>query len=110
MFLGILSSFELFGDPFGFQLGGFDRAFLESVDGAGCVDQVLLAGIKRVAIRANFNMQLLFGGAGGESVAAGADYLGVCEIGWVEVVFHKLYDHSTILEINQALAKPARLC
>ncbi len=67
----------------GFELCGFSGSFLEFIDGTCGVDQVLLACVERVAIRANFNMQLVLGRAGGKSIAAGANYFRICEILWV---------------------------
>ena len=43
---------------------------LEALDASGCVDQALLTGIERMAVRADFNMHLVGGRARFESVAA----------------------------------------
>jgi hypothetical protein len=63
-----------------FGFGGFDfgccvGVFLgEAFDAAGSVNELLLAGEERVAIGADFDVQLvaLDGGTGGEIMAAGA--------------------------------------
>ena len=47
-------------------------ALLEAVDTAAGVNQLLLAGKERVALGADFNAQLLLGGAGHEGIAAHA--------------------------------------
>ena len=55
--------------------GGFVGVFLlEAFDAAGCVNQLLLAGEERVALRADFNSdQLAFGGGAGlKRASAGA--------------------------------------
>lgn len=85
---GNLSGFKLLGDPLGFDFRGFGSALFEFINGAGHVDQVLLAGIERMAVGANFNMELFFSRAGGKDVAAGADDLGFGEVLGVEIVFH----------------------
>ena len=84
----MLSGLKLLGHALGFECRGFSGLFLEFINGASRVNQVLFAGVERVAIGANFNMQLLLGGTGLESVATGANYLGIGEILWVEVFFH----------------------
>ena len=45
---------------------------LETIDTAAGVNQLLLAGVERVALGADFNAQLLLGGTGDESVTADA--------------------------------------
>ena len=49
-------------------------ALLEAIDTAAGVNQLLLAGVERVALGADFNAQLLLGGTGDESVAADAGH------------------------------------
>jgi len=83
VFLRSLSSSQLLGDALGFDLSGFGPALFELIDSARDIEQVLLTSVERMAVGANFNMQLLFGGAGDKSVAAGANDLGISEIGWV---------------------------
>jgi hypothetical protein len=45
--------------------------FSETLDTAGRVDQLLLAGEKRMALGANFDADVLFGGSDLDGVAAG---------------------------------------
>ena len=45
-------------------------ALLELIHTAAGVHQLLLAGVERVALGADFNLQLLLGGAGGEGFTA----------------------------------------
>ena len=47
---------------------------LEAIDTAAGVNELLLAGVVRVALGADFNAQLLLGGTGDESVAANAGH------------------------------------
>ena len=49
-------------------------ALLEAIDASAGVNQLLLAGVERVALGADFNAQLLLGGTGDESVAADAGH------------------------------------
>ena len=49
-------------------------ALLEAIDTAAGVNELLLAGVVRVALGADFNAQLLLGGTGDESVAADAGH------------------------------------
>ena len=49
-------------------------ALLEAIDTAAGVNELLLAGVVRVALGADFNAQLLLGGTGDESVAANAGH------------------------------------
>ena len=48
------------------------EALVETVNTSTGVNQLLLAGIERVALGANFNLDILLGGAGGKGVTAGA--------------------------------------
>ena len=48
------------------------KSLVETVNTSTGVNQLLLAGIERVALRADFNADLLLGGAGREDVATGA--------------------------------------
>lgn len=84
----MLSGCQFLGNALGFHCRGFGAALFEFLNRTGGVQKVLLAGIERVAIGTNFNMKLLFGGTGGEYVAAGADNLGISKICWVEIFFH----------------------
>jgi hypothetical protein len=64
-----------FADPFAHQ-GQLHAVFLaELFDSAGSINDLLLAGVERVALRAHFDIQrLAVGGAGLELVAATAGY------------------------------------
>ena len=48
------------------------KSLVETINTSTGVNQLLLAGIERVALGADFNTDLLLGGAGGEGVAASA--------------------------------------
>ena len=48
------------------------KSLVEPINASTGVNQLLLAGIERVALGADFNTDLLLGGAGGEGVAASA--------------------------------------
>ena len=48
------------------------ETLLEAIDAAAAIHQLLLAGEERMTLRANFDPQLLFGGAGFERFAAHA--------------------------------------
>ena len=50
-------------------------AFFEAVYTAAGIDKLLLAGIKRMALGADFNPQFLFNRTGGERLSTGAPYL-----------------------------------
>ena len=54
---------------------------VELVNTAAGVDQLLLAGVERVALGADFNGDVFAGGAGGNNVAAGALYSGLIILG-----------------------------
>src|SRR5947208_1446765 len=69
----------------------FDALFvlsLETLNAAGRIDQSLLAGVKRVALRADFEVKFLFGRACFERLAAGAPHDSVNVI-WMYVCFHQ---------------------
>ena len=68
----------------GGELGVF---LLEAFDAAGGIDEFLLAGVERVADAADFDFDVLEGGAGFEGIAAGAADLGEIVLG-VEFFFH----------------------
>ena len=57
---------------FGLGCCSFFAYAAEAVDAAGRVDQLLLAGEERVALRADLDAQLFPGRAGGPGLAAGA--------------------------------------
>src|SRR5947209_9246605 len=55
--------------------GLFRIPLCEAFDAAGRVDQLLLAGEERMALRADLDAQLFLGGAGRPRLAAGAVHL-----------------------------------
>ena len=57
------------------------KSLVETINTSTGVNQLLLAGIERVALGADFNTNLLLGGAGGESVATGATDRGLFVLG-----------------------------
>jgi hypothetical protein len=71
---GVANGFLGIGLAFPF----FVEAVLSSVlfDSAGCVDELLLAREKGMAVRADFHVNVADGGSGLERVAAGAGHLG----------------------------------
>src|ERR1035437_7573685 len=68
----------------GGELGVF---FLEAFDATGGVDEFLFAGVEGVVDAADFDFDVLEGGAGFEGVAAGAAYFGEVVLG-VDFFFH----------------------
>ncbi len=62
-------------------------ALLETVDASAAVDQLLLAGEKRMALRANIDAQLLFDRAGFEGLAAYAANNSLAVVG-MDLLFH----------------------
>jgi len=63
-------------------------ALLESLDAPGRIQHAPLAREERVAVAANFDLELLPGGTRGESIPAGADYLGISIVLWMNFLFH----------------------
>ena len=57
------------------------EALVEAINTSTGVNQLLLAGIERVALGADLNSDLLLGGAGGKSVTAGATNCGLFVLG-----------------------------
>lgn len=70
--------------------GGHFYLLLEFVDSADGVDELLLAGVKGMAIRAQLDSDLLFRRAGCKRVPAGTNYLGIREISRMYTLFHSL--------------------
>lgn len=66
----------------------FSGADLETLNPAGGVNHFVIASVKRVAGAADFNRDFFFGGTNGKSIAAGAGYFGVWEIGRVDLFLH----------------------
>ena len=78
--LGYFGRFLLFSS--------FFSHLLETVDPAGRIHDLLLAGVERMAGGADFHLHLFDGGAGLDNVAARADDFGVSEVLWVDVFLH----------------------
>ena len=57
------------------------KSLVETVYTSTGVNQLLFAGIERVALGANFNLDILFGGAAGKSVTARATNSSLLVIG-----------------------------
>lgn len=77
-----------FGLNLGLGQSGFLNALLETLHSTGGVHQFLLAGIKRMALAADFSVDFLNGRAGGKSIAASAFNYGVGIKLWVDGSFH----------------------
>jgi hypothetical protein len=72
----------------GFCLVGLSVLAAEALDASGGIDQLLLAGEKRVAIRADFEVNIaLMGGSGGKRVPAGAHHADFVICG-MNLLFH----------------------
>lgn len=65
-------------------------ALLESFHASGRIQHASLTGEKGVALAAYLDFKLLPGGTRGKPVAAGANYLGVGIILWVNVFLHRI--------------------
>jgi len=59
-----------------FFRGSSSDSLFETVDAAGSIENVFLAGIEWVAVGANVHVDLRLGGTGRPGVAASADHLG----------------------------------
>ena len=98
LFLG--SGFSLFfRRRRGFNFRGLFPALLESVHGSGGIYQFLGAGVKRMALAANFRMDFLLGRTGNKSMAASTNHFGVIIKLWVNFLLHD------IISINFASLK-----
>ena len=75
-------------DFFRFRCRDFGAAGFEAFHPAGYVNQLLLAGIEGMAVRADFHPDFFLGGAGSKTIAAGAGHFGLTEINGVNVLFH----------------------
>jgi hypothetical protein len=62
---------------------------LKPLHAAGGIQHPSLTGEKRVAFAAYLHLELLSGGTGGKTVAAGTDYLGVGIVLRVNFFFHR---------------------
>ncbi len=65
--------------------GGFCLARLETLHAASRVDELILAGVERVALGADFHMDFLASGPHGERVSAAAVNSGFRIIGRVNI-------------------------
>lgn len=83
LFLQLSVGFKFFGNSFGFKFRSLACSAFEFINGSGGINQVLLAGIERVAVGANFNMDFRFSGACGECIAASTNEFGLRVILWV---------------------------
>ena len=63
-------------------------ALLETLHSTRGIKDTPFSGIKRMALAAHLNLQLLSGGAGGKSIATGADNPGIIEIFGMDLIFH----------------------
>jgi hypothetical protein len=61
--------------------------FVETLDSSRGVDDLLLARHKGVALGADFHLDILFGGAGLDHIAANAGN-GRVVVGWMDAFFH----------------------
>jgi hypothetical protein len=61
---------------------------LETLHSTRGIKDTPLSGIKRVALAAHLNFQFLSGGAGGKSIATGADNFGIIVIFGMNFIFH----------------------
>ena len=68
------------------------KAAIEAVHTAAGIDQLLLAGVERVALRADFHVDLGLGGAGLDDVAARAGDGAVNVVG-MDTLFHSFSPH-----------------
>ena len=81
------SSAEIFRAAFKDRLFAAVEAAVEAVNAPAGIDQLLPAGEERVALRADFNADILLGGAGMDHLAAGAGD-GRIFISRMNTVFH----------------------
>ena len=75
------------------------EALVETINASTGVNQLLLAGIERVALGANLNTDVLLGGAGGKSVTAGATNGGLLVVR-MDAFFHLV--HLFLLTVKRA--------
>jgi len=80
-----------------FRFARFSRGFhglslstprFEFLNAAGGINKFFFAGIKRVAVTADFGLHFWFCGTYGKNMLAGAAYFGLREIFGVDGVFH----------------------
>ncbi len=103
---------------------GFGLAFLEFLDASRCVYELLFAGVERVAVAADFNLNGGSAGADGVGFAASAAYFGFRKVFRVYVFFGhnvayytrlnylcKTYSKMEALALQGVIgAPPARFC
>ena len=75
------------------------EALVETINTSTGVNQLLLAGIERVALGANFNTDILLGRASGKSVTAGATDSGLLVVR-MDAFFHLV--HLFLLTVKRA--------
>ena len=77
-------------------LAGLGKTALEALDAATGIDQLLLAGVERMALAANFNMDLRLGVTGVDHVAAGASD-GAVHIVRMDALLHGYFTSFSIM-------------
>src|SRR3989344_2922673 len=77
-----------FAHLFGCRWLGARAARLEALDAPADIQELLLAGIERMAVRAHLDGDLRLGRAHRVGFAAGAGHLGVGVVLWVDILFH----------------------
>ena len=77
-------------------LAGLGKTALEALDAATGIDQLLLAGVERMALAANFNMDLRLGVTGVDHVAAGASD-GAVHIVRMDALLHGIFTSFSIM-------------
>jgi hypothetical protein len=93
----IVSGNRLLGAGFG---SSFGEAFVKTIDAASGIDEHLLAGVERVAVAANIDLDVVAGGAGFEGGAAVRAVDGNFRILWVNLWFHDLCDYVAWMTIK----------
>jgi hypothetical protein len=68
--------------------GFYVITLVETFNTSGGIHHAAFAGEEGMAITADFNLEFLLGGAGGELIAAGTDYLGVSKVFGMNLFFH----------------------
>ena len=81
-------TFDRLRNDFARDLGFGFGAGLELLDAAGCIDELLLASVERMASAAKFGLDLRQSGANSKGIAAGANHFGFFVILGVDVFFH----------------------
>lgn len=86
--------------PFSFILFVFKmETFVKSVDTSACINQLLLAGEKRMTFRADINTKIRFGGTGFKCFAARTSNR-CCFILWMDAFFHNIHPFQKNLITN----------